>query len=106
MKYEVVLTESANRQLDEACTWYIENAPQIADDWYNGFVDALAGLEVNPDRFGLARENQAFPIEIRQLLYGSGRRKTHRAIFSIHSDRVVVRTNRHLSRQDLGDNDL
>jgi plasmid stabilization system protein ParE len=73
MKYEVVLTDGAARQLDEACGWYVQNASHVANDWYNGFLDALNSLEENPERFSLARENDVFPVEIRQLLYGAGK---------------------------------
>ena len=106
MKYEVVHTDGAASQLDEACAWYVLNASHVANDWYNGFLDALNSLEDNPERFSLARENDAFPIEIRQLLYGAGKKKTHRAVFSIHDNRVVVRSIRHLARRDLGSGEL
>jgi len=54
MKYEVVLTDGAARQLDEACAWYVQNASHVANDWYNGFLDALNSLEENPERFCVA----------------------------------------------------
>jgi len=106
MKFEVVLSDRALSQLDAACSWYSENASHVATDWYNGFLDALQGLEENPERFGLARENKAFPVEIRQLLFGVGRRKTHRAVFSIHGRRVIVRAIRHLPQRDLHGGDV
>jgi hypothetical protein len=55
MKYEVVHTDGAASQLDEACAWYVLNASHVANDWYNGFLDALNSLEENPERFSLAR---------------------------------------------------
>ena len=106
MKYDVILTDRALRQLDAACAWYDRNAPQVAADWYNGFLEALESLEENPERFSLARESSRFPVEIRQLLYGVGRRKTHRAVFSVHEHRVVIRAIRHLSQRDLQRDDL
>jgi hypothetical protein len=60
MNYEVILTDGAKLQLDEACIWYEQNAPQIANDWYNGFLDSLFLLEQNPERFSIARESDAF----------------------------------------------
>ena len=106
MSFEVVLTEEAKRQLDEACEWYQQNAPHLANDWYNGLLDSLYLLEYDPTRFGIARESHEFPVEMRQLLYGVGKRKTHRAIFSVHGDRVVVRAIRHLAQRDLRNSDL
>jgi hypothetical protein len=106
MRYEVVLTERAKQQLDAASAWYDGNAPEIANDWYNGFLDALTSLEINPDQHSIARESNEFVTQIRQLLFGLGKRKTHRAVFSIHRDRVVVRAIRHLSQRDLERDDL
>jgi len=48
----------------------------------------------------LAREDPRFPIELRQLNYGSGRRTTHRILFAIRSTRVVVYAIRHFAQQD------
>ena len=106
MTYEVVLSDGARRQLEAACAWYVQNAPHVATRWYNSFRDALALLEENPERFSLARENDAFPDEIRQLLYGAGKKKTHRAVFSTHGGRVVIRSIRHLAQRDLQAGDL
>jgi plasmid stabilization system protein ParE len=106
MKYEVLVTDRAKRQMDGACRWYEENAPHVAADWYNGLLDALLTLEVNPLRYGIARESDPFPVEIRQLLYGVGKQKTHRALFSVHGDRVVVRAVRHVKQRDVELDDI
>jgi hypothetical protein len=57
-------------------------------------------LAKNPYRCSLALENPRFPIELRQLNYGSGRRKTHRIIFAIRPDTVVVHAVRHVAQED------
>ena len=106
MKYEVVLADRADRQLTEISEWHARHAPDIAARWFNGFVEAVISLEENPDRFGLAHESAEFPTEIREMLYGVGRRKTHRAIFTIRPDKVVVHAIRHLSQRDLTPDDL
>ncbi|MCH8043239.1 MAG: type II toxin-antitoxin system RelE/ParE family toxin [Planctomycetes bacterium] len=106
MKYDVVLTSKAKCQLDEACAWYAVQNADVADVWYDGFVEVLISLESNPQRHGLAPENDAFPVELRQLSYGSGRRKTHRALFVIRPDKVVVHAIRHLAQQDITLDDL
>lgn len=106
MKYEVVLTRRAEDQLSAAAAWYQGEAPQIVDAWFAGFVKAIISLESNPRRCSLARESEAFPFELRQLLYGLGRRKTHRALFVVHQDRVVIHAIRHLSQRDVTIDDL
>jgi plasmid stabilization system protein ParE len=106
MKYEVFLTDRALQDLDAAFEWYKANAPEVAGRWYNGFLDALQSLEENPALHALARENHLFPVEVRNLLYGVGRRKTHRAIFVIRPDKVVVEAIRHFSQRDIIPEDL
>lgn len=47
-----------------------------------GLLKAIQSLEKMPKRCALARENQHFRQEIRQLLYGKGR-NTYRIIFTV-----------------------
>jgi plasmid stabilization system protein ParE len=104
MKYQIVLTERAARDLEEAYRWYAERAPQAAVRWYNGFLDSLEGLASNPERCGIAAESRTFGAEIRQLLYG--RRRTYRALFVIRHQNVVVLHIRHTARQDASSEEL
>ena len=107
MSYEVYVTAKADRQLEDAARWWAEHrSVERAERWYDGFVLAIRGLANNPERCPLARENSNMPIEIRQLPYGLGRRKTHRAIFAIRPDRVVVYAVRHLAQRDLSLDEL
>ena len=107
MSYEVVVTRLAERELDEAADWWAAHRSQEqAERWYNGFIEGIISLEDNPERCPLSRENEAFPYEIRDLLYGLGRRRTHRAVFTIRPDKVVVLTIRHLAQKDLSAADL
>lgn len=102
MSYEVYVTARADRQLEDAARWWAEHrSVEQAERWYDGFLVVIRELENSPDRCPLARENARMPIEIRQLLYGLGRHKTHRAIFAIRPDRVVVYAIRHLAQRDL-----
>jgi hypothetical protein len=71
-----------------------------------GFEDAIASLERSPDRCPIARENERFPYELRELLYGSGRRKTHRALIRIVGNRVEVMAIRHLAQREFRPDDL
>ena len=100
MKYEVVLTSEARENARAAYDWYAERSQEAADKWHAGLLDALTTLETDPQRCGLANENARFPVELRQLLYGSGRRITHRIVFAIRPARVVVYAIRHVAQQD------
>lgn len=93
--------------MKEATIWWAENrSEEQATRWYEGFLRSLTTLEEDPQRALLARENESFPIELRELRYGLGRSKTHRAIFTIRSDRVVIYAIRHLAQDDLGADDF
>jgi plasmid stabilization system protein ParE len=106
MTYRVRLTTKAKRPLEEHYLWYAERSPGNAAKWYNGFVKALKSLRHNPHRHPIARESSSFPIELRNLLYGTGRRKTHRALFTIRPDGVVVYAIRHTAQADLTAEDI
>jgi plasmid stabilization system protein ParE len=101
MKYEVVLSAEAEQNARAAYDWYAERSQEAADRWRAALFDALATLETDPERYPLANENTRFPIELRQLLFGSGRRITHRIIFAIRPKKVVVYAIRHVAQQDL-----
>lgn len=103
---EVKLTEKAYQQLKQAAQWWADNhSHSQAVRWYEGFLRTLVTLEKNPERFPLARENATLPVEMRELHYGLGRRKTHRAIFAIRPDYVVVYAIRHLAQGDISADD-
>lgn len=107
MTYIVLLTKRAKEQLEGAVRWWAEHrSAATAQRWYDGFLQALLALENNPERCPIARENDAFPYEIRQLAYGLGRRVTHRAVFTIGDNTVVVFTIRHLAREGIAPDEL
>ncbi len=74
--------------------------------WLDGFEQALAALENNPERCGLARENDAFSFTVHQLLHGLGAKKTHRAVFEVRGNEVIVYAVRHLAQSDLTPDDI
>jgi plasmid stabilization system protein ParE len=103
------LLPTAEQQLHESALWWAENRSlDQALRWLDGFQAALQSLAKDPDRHGLARENQLydFPFPVRQLLYGLSRRPTHRALFEIRGDIVYVHAIRHLAQRDLTPDDL
>ena len=104
---EVKLTEKAYQQLKQSAQWWANNHSSAqALQWYEGFLRALLSLEKNPERFQFAPESAALSIELRELHYGLGRRKTHRALFAIRTDSVVVYAIRHLAQQEITGDDL
>lgn len=108
MNYEVVLSDRAARELTAATAWYVRRSQsdEIGRRWHEGFVELIEGLCTAPERHSLAHESDQFPFEVREVHYGSGRRKTHRAVFHITDQRVDVLTIRHFSQRDLTPEDL
>jgi hypothetical protein len=54
----------------------------------------------------MARESKAFGFGIRELHYGLHTKATHRAIFEIRGDEVIVYSIRHLAQRDLTPEDV
>ncbi len=107
MSFRVVITEQAEREMQAAFNWWAEHrSKRQADQWYAGFAKAIANLSENPLRHRRSRERNRFADEIRDLLFGLGRRVTHRAVFAIRGEEVVILTIRHLAQQDLSTEDI
>ncbi len=107
MIHQVVLTDQAHRDLLQACTWWAENrSAEQAERWYDGFAKAILSLATDPERRPLAPESQDLPYEIRQLNYGLGRRPTHRAVFTIRPNMVLILRVRHLAQKPLSPEDV
>ena len=67
---EVLITERAQTELDQAHVWWANSrSEEQADRWYKGFMESMLDLATAPEQCALAVENDAFPIEIRQLNY-------------------------------------
>lgn len=100
--YEVVLTHEAEKQILDIAVWWSENRdPGQAQRWLAGFEIAINNLAYTADRYPLAREAERFEYPLYNLLYGLGRRSTHRAVYRIRDNRVEVLAVRHLAQQDL-----
>ncbi len=102
MTYPIVYTLRASAEVVAAAEWWATyRSTRQATRWYDGFSAAIDSLAENPERCPLARENGLFPYEIRELHYGLGPRPTHRAVFTIRPDAVVILTIRHAAQRDL-----
>ena len=107
MKYLVVLTDRAHADLEAAHSWWAENRSRAqADLWYSKIADAIESLADQPERFSLSYESSRFPFPLRALRFGVGKRPTHRAVFTIRANMVLVLSIRHLAQQDLTPDDF
>ena len=107
MTYAVKLLPRAKIQLCNSALWWAEHrSTEQAVRWLAGFEAALQLLAHNPERWPLASESDAVPFEIREMTYGLGRHKTHRAVFEIRQQEVVVYAIRHLAQDSLNHDDF
>ncbi len=103
----LVLDPRVYDQLDEAYLWWAKNrSAEQAGRWFRGIEEAINGLVDNPWRHPVAIENDRFSHELRQLLFGLGRRPTHRILFTIRPDSVYVLAVRHVAQDAIEPDDL
>ncbi len=86
--------------------WAENRSVEQAERWYDGFSEALLSLPQNPEHHALAAESSAFPLDVRQLNFGIGRKPTHRALYTIRGDMVYVFSIRHLAQRPVTPDDL
>jgi plasmid stabilization system protein ParE len=105
MKYRVLVQPRAWTEVEEAYRWIAKRSPKRAATWFNGLQTAITSLETYPGRCAPAPESDAFPDEVRQLLYGK-RRGIYRILFVVRGESVHIFSIRHASRERLNPDDL
>lgn len=91
MTHRVVITGLAERDtIDNHAWWAKHRSREQANHWLEGVYAAMLSLGTDPERCGYAVEQNLREEGVRQLLFGIGRRKTHRIVFSIDGPRVVI----------------
>lgn len=106
MKYVVEVTRRAERQLRAITEWYRQQDAAAADRWAERCERMFETLEFNPEHNALARESEDLELELREVYFGSGRRKTHRVVFTIVGRSVQVVAVRHFAQRDLTATDI
>ena len=97
----MIITEPAERDIEEAFCWIAAADEQAAFRWYNRLLEIIHALEKFPERCPLAPESKYFKGEIRQILHGRRQHK-YRILFDIKNDKVRVLHVRHGARLALG----
>jgi plasmid stabilization system protein ParE len=102
MIYEVLISSRAQQEAQATHDWWAKHrSAQQAARWYDEFLKAALSLDQDPDGWAVAAENDRFPYEIRQLNFGIGRKPTHRLVYTIRVNEVVVLRVRHLAQADI-----
>jgi plasmid stabilization system protein ParE len=103
----VQIADPAKVDVQEAFSWWSENrSADQAALWYRQITEAIATLQVLPDRCPLVPESALSMSGVRQLLFGVGSHPTHRIIFVIEDDIVTILRVRHHARDEMGLGDL
>ncbi|MEM9450189.1 MAG: type II toxin-antitoxin system RelE/ParE family toxin [Cyanobacteria bacterium P01_E01_bin.6] len=105
MTFRVEITPVAEGEIEKAYCWYREQNPEFADRWFRELMNAIATLQEKPRRCAFATEDNVFPEEVRQLLYGKSRR-VYRILFTIQVDTVYVLYVRHAAQAPITEEDL
>lgn len=97
-EYRIIITEESFSQIEDAFTYIQSQSPQNAVDWLTKLYDSVYSLVTMPERFGVARENDSFELELRCLRHFS-----HRVLYTVHDEDSVVRVHAvvHGSQDDL-----
>ncbi len=90
MRFTVLLTARAIRDLENARDFVGQSAPETAERWFRAFLLALLRLEANPQSYSLAPETAKFPFELRQFLFRTKSRRANRALFRVVGNEVQV----------------
>ena len=105
--HRVIITGPAKQDIQAAHDWWAANrSAEQAERWYLGIQAAIRSLRRMPERCSLATESDLLATGVRQLLFGIGHRTTHRIVFAIDGETVVVLRIRHTSRDVLTLDDL
>jgi plasmid stabilization system protein ParE len=73
MNFAVEFTDVADMEVQNILLWIMGRSPEQAEPWQDGLENAVMSLTSLPKRCPLASEQDAFDVEVRQLLYGKYR---------------------------------
>jgi plasmid stabilization system protein ParE len=99
MSFRVEVTAEAERDADAILEWlFSQYAGEAGLRWFAALEDAIQSLAEFSERCALAPENQVFPFEVRQLLYGH-KPHVYRILFTVDRSTVHVLQIRHGRRR-------
>jgi plasmid stabilization system protein ParE len=103
----VIVRPQAQAQLREAAEWWADHhSLEQAERWFDEIAVAIERIGDDPRRYPKINEPGGWGIEVREMLFGVGRRPTHRVLFTIRPEMVYVLSVRHVSQAPLGPDDL
>jgi plasmid stabilization system protein ParE len=105
--YRLEIAEPAQADIQANYDWWrLHRSEEQAHRWYRGMHEAIRSLRQAATRCPQAPESELHPSGLRQLLFGIGRRPTHRIVFTLEENMVRIVRVRHASQRDLQSGDL
>ncbi len=103
----VKILPRATIQLYESAAWWATNrSPNQAARWLVKIEETIQSLADSAQRYPLAQESDAFEFRLHQMNFGVSKCPTHRILFSFDDTQVVEYAIRHLSQEDITQDDL
>lgn len=91
MLFDVKVTPLAKVDIDRNAQWWADNhSVEKAVHWADTVEQQMQALQSMPARFGVAQENDRFPIEIRSMPVGLGTHPTYRAVYTVVESTVHI----------------
>lgn len=105
--YRVNITNPAKEDVDQNHAWWGDNRSQEeADRWYVGVIAAMHELGKTADRHTFATEKSLHEQGVKQCSFGLSRRPSHRILYGIEGDEVVVYRVRAFKQDAVGPENL
>lgn len=100
--YRLTVTTPAENDVRECHQWWWENrSEEQADRWFTGINRAIQSLKHSPLMYGYATERMLMKHDIRQKPFGLGRHPSHRILFEVIDDEVIIYRVRSLAQDRL-----
>ncbi|MCG8585969.1 MAG: type II toxin-antitoxin system RelE/ParE family toxin [Pirellulales bacterium] len=111
MSFRVQLSSRARREFFDAAGWWAEHRDvDQAARWIGGLEAKIESLRDDPLQHPVIHEHDLYEWKhtYRRILFGLGRRPTHRAIYRVDDDlqTVFVVSIRHASQADIAPEDV
>jgi plasmid stabilization system protein ParE len=81
--------------------WAVHRDARQATRWYDGLIETLSALPDMPEQHPLARENDHFEFDLREVHFGLGSRATHRALHRVLPDTIEVLAVYHVAQDEI-----
>jgi len=104
-RWSVIVELPAQGNIAECRLWIAEHDIKAPDRWFYDIYDAIATLEIFPERAPLAPENKFLKTEIREIFHGR-RQNRYRILFTVTENEVHVLHVRHGARLALGETEI